>query len=79
MDDDTKNVIKKQFDISYFDIAYFLTKENLSFNKMTAVNELQELHGFKLGSSYRNRQPCTVFVEYITWNRVKYWHLHWER
>ena len=60
MDDDTKSMINKQFDI-----AYFLTKENLSFNKTNAVYELQELHGVMLGSSYRNRQSSTVFVEYM--------------
>ena len=43
MDDDTKSMIKKQFDIAYYG--------------------LQELHGVKLGSSYRNRQSCTLFVE----------------
>ena len=69
--DDTKSMLKKQFDI-----AYFLTKENLSFNKTKAVCELQELHGVKLGSSY----SCTVFVEYIALEqRQIYWHLHWKR
>ena len=43
MDDDTKSMIKKQFDI-----GFFFTKENLSFNKTNAVYEIQELHGVKV-------------------------------
>ena len=48
---------------NYF--AYFLCKENLSFGKMDTFCQMEERHGVDLGSGYKNRHACTVFVEYI--------------
>lgn len=60
MDEGTKRrVIKK------FEVAYFLSKENMAFSKMGAICELEELHQVDLGQGYKNRQACGVFVEYI--------------
>ena len=52
--------VKKQSEI-----AYMLCKENLSFSKMSAICELEQQHGVDLGQSYKSRQACTTFVEYI--------------
>ena len=48
-----------------FEIAYCISKENMSFTKMDAICELEELHGVDLGQGYKNRQACGVLVEYI--------------
>ena len=56
----TEERVKKQFEI-----AYMLSKENLSFSKMNAICQLEQQHGVDLGQSYKSRQACTTFVEYI--------------
>ena len=48
-----------------FEIAYFLCKENMPFTKMEVICQLEESHGVDLGLGYKNRQACSVFVEYI--------------
>lgn len=60
IDSATEERIKKQFEI-----AYMLSKENLSFSKMNAICQLEQQHGVDLGQSYKSRQACTTFVEYI--------------
>ena len=48
-----------------FDLAYFLSKENLAFSKMSSLCELEERRGVDLGSGYKNNQACTTFLEYV--------------
>ena len=60
IDSPTEERVKKQFEI-----AYMLCKENMSFSKMSAICELEQHHGVDLGQSYKSRQACTSFVEYI--------------
>ena len=48
-----------------FEIAYFLTKENLPFVKMASLCHLIEKHGVGLGTGYKNEQACANFVQYI--------------
>lgn len=55
-----ENKIKK-----LFDLAYWLCKENLPFNKMSSLCELSTRHGVDLGSGYNNNQACATFVHYI--------------
>ena len=43
-----------------FELAYFLSKEGLSFNKMSALCQLEEKHRVDLGSGYKNNQACYV-------------------
>ena len=60
IDADTEVRMKKKFDLTYF-----LCKENLAFNKMSSLCELEEKHSVDLGSGYKNNQACTAFLEYI--------------
>ena len=48
-----------------FDIAYMIVKEKMAFTKMQPLCNLEERHGIKLGSGYKNDQACATFVEYI--------------
>ncbi len=65
LDPATEQKVKK-----LFDIAYLLCKENLPFTKMQAICDLEVLHGVDLGSTYKNRHACTVFVEFIAQDLV---------
>ena len=47
-----------------FDIAFFISKENLAFAKIGALCELEERHGVDLGQGYKNK-ACASFVGYI--------------
>jgi hypothetical protein len=60
LDAATEEKLKKNFDL-----AYFLSKENLAFSKMSSLCELEERHGVDLGSGYKNNQACTTFLEYV--------------
>lgn len=48
-----------------FDIAYWICKENLPFNKMASLCELETRHEVDLGSAYKNDQACATFISYI--------------
>ena len=37
----------------------------MPFTKMEVICQLEESHGVDLGLGYKNRQACSVFVEYI--------------
>ena len=54
-----------------FEIAYFLCKENMHFAKMEVISQLEESHGVDVGLGYKNRQACSVFVEYSYSQRTK--------
>ena len=60
LDARTEETVKKKFEI-----AYFLTKENLPFVKMASLCHLIEKHGVGLGTGYKNDQACANFVQYI--------------
>ena len=57
---ETEAILKKKFDI-----AYYLSKENIPFTKMSSLCSLEERHKVNLGTEYKNNQTCTVFLEYI--------------
>ena len=60
LDKTTKQALQKKFEI-----AYFISKENLAFTKMPSLCELQAKHGVELGTGYKDNQACSVFTEYI--------------
>ena len=60
LDADAELKVKRKFDI-----AYLIAKENLAFNKMGPLCELEERHGVDLGQGYKNDQACATFVDYI--------------
>ena len=49
-----------------FDIAYMITKQNMTFSKMAPLCELHERHGVNLGNGYKNEKACATFVDYIS-------------
>ena len=57
LDKTTKQALQKKFEI-----AYFISKENLAFTKIPSLCELQAKHGVE---GYKNNQACSVFTEYI--------------
>ena len=60
MDKATEEMLKKKFDL-----AYFLAKEGIAFNKMKAFSQLEERHGVALGDGYKNDLACATFTDYI--------------
>ena len=60
LDKDSEMKLKRKFEI-----AYFISKENLSFTKMGPLCELMERQGTDLGQGYKNNQACSVFIDYI--------------
>ena len=54
-----------------FDIAYFITKENLAFKKMSPLCELLKRQGVDLGQGYKNNQACSVFIDYIAEDQLQ--------
>ena len=48
-----------------FEIAHFITKENLSFLKMGPLCELVERQGFDVGQNCKNDKACSISVHYI--------------
>ena len=48
-----------------FDIAFFISKENMAFAKMGVLCQLEERHGVDLGQGYKNDKACASFVDYI--------------
>ena len=42
-----------------------LCKENLAFNKMSSLCELEEKHDVDLGSGYKNKQACMYYIHRI--------------
>lgn len=60
LDPTAESKLKKKFDI-----AYWICKENLPFNKMASLCEMETRHEVDLGSGYKNDQACAMFVRYI--------------
>ena len=60
MDKATLDQTKKKFDI-----AYMMAKEKMAFTKMKPLCELEERHGVRLGSGYKNDHACATFTGYI--------------
>ena len=60
MDRVAEETIKRKFDL-----AYFMAKEGIAFNKMKALCQLEERHGVALGEGYKNDLACSTFVDYI--------------
>ena len=60
LDPTTESKLKRKFDI-----AYWICKENLPFNKMASLCELETRHEVDLGSGYKNDQACATFMSYI--------------
>ena len=60
IDPAVEGTIKKKFDV-----AYFIAKEGVAFNKMKPLCNLEERHGVQLGDGYKNDLACSQFVEYI--------------
>lgn len=60
MDKEVEGTVKKKFDV-----AYFIAKEGMAFNKMRPLCHLEERHGVRLGEGYKNDLACSIFVEYI--------------
>ncbi len=50
---------------------YSVRKIYLLLRSKPLICELEVLHGVELGSRYKNRQACTVFVEYIAQDLVQ--------
>ena len=48
-----------------FEIAHFITKENLSFLKMGPLCELVERQGIDVGQNCKNDKACSMSVHYI--------------
>ena len=48
-----------------FEIAHFITKENLSFIKMGPLCELVERQGIDIGQNCKNDEACSMSVHYI--------------
>ena len=48
-----------------FNIAYIIAKNNLAFQKMGPLCELEERHGIYLGQGYKNNQACAEFIDFI--------------
>lgn len=48
-----------------FDIAFFMAKEGIAFNKMNALSMLEERCGVALGEGYKNDLACATFTDYI--------------
>lgn len=44
----------------------------MSFTKMDVICALEEIHGVDLGQGYKNRQACSVFVDYIALEQRQY-------
>ena len=60
LDDSAAAITKRKFDI-----AYVIAKNNLAFQKMGPLCELEERHGVDLGQGYKNNQACAEFIDFI--------------
>ena len=47
-----------------FDIAFFISHENVAFANMGLLCELEERDGVDLGQGYKNDKACASFVDY---------------
>ena len=60
LDDSAAAITKRKFDI-----AYVIAKNNLAFQKMGPLCELEERHGVDLGQGYKNNLACAEFIDFI--------------
>jgi len=65
LSEDSKDRLRKQFDI-----AYFIVNNKLAFSKYTAICKLEACHGVDLGTSYVNENAGKTFCKYIAEARI---------
>ena len=56
----TEETLKKKFDL-----AYFMAKGGIAFNKMQALCKFEERNGVALGEGYKNDLDCATFTGFI--------------
>ena len=60
IDSETEANLKRKLDI-----AYYLSKENIPFTKMSSLHSFEERNKLNLDSGYKNNLACAVFLECI--------------
>ena len=65
LSEDSKERLRKQFDI-----AYFVANNKFAFSKYTAICKLEARHGVDIGNSYVNENAGKTFCKFIAETRI---------